>query len=49
MKFKVQLLNYDSDWVDYCITDTKFYADKAVEDLRFKHNFEKYQVKIVMQ
>ena len=49
MKYKVQLLNYDSEWVDYCVATSQYYAEQAVHDLRQNHNFEKFQVQIVMQ
>lgn len=48
MKYKVQLLNYDSDWVDYCVAYTKFYADAAVQNLQ-EHGFKDFQIKIVTQ
>ena len=46
MKYKVQLLNYDSEWVDYCNAPTKIYADEAYQDL-LRHGFLNHQIKIV--
>lgn len=46
MKYKVQLLNYDSEWVDYCNAPTHFYALAAVENLHH-HGFKDFQIKLV--
>ena len=46
MKYKVQVLNYDSIWVDYCDAPTKFYAQCAEQDL-LAHRFQKHQIQIV--
>lgn len=48
MKYKVLLLNYDSEWVTYCTSPTLFYAEGACADLRNK-GFKDYQTKIVKQ
>lgn len=47
MKYKVQLLNYDSEWVDYCNAPTKFYAQQAYNDLREVHNFQPHQIRVL--
>lgn len=44
MKYIVQLLNYDSDWVTYCKAPTEFLAREAVRDLQ-NHGFKSYQIK----
>lgn len=46
MKYKVQLLNYDSQWVDYCKAPTLHYAQEAMADLR-NHGFKYFQFRIV--
>lgn len=46
MKYKVQVLNYDSKWVTYCDALTDFYAEIAKADLE-AHRFEDYQIRIV--
>jgi hypothetical protein len=46
MKYVVQLLNYDSEWVTYCESPTRFYAEDALEDLR-RHGFHHYQIRIL--
>lgn len=48
MKYKVQLLNYDSVWVTYCDAPSKFYAHGAVRNLQ-DHGFKDFQIKIVKQ
>lgn len=44
MKYIVQLLNYDSEWVTYCKSSTKLFAQQAVNDL-LNHGFKPYQIK----
>lgn len=46
MKWKVLLLNYDSEWVEYCNSPTLFHAIEANRDLLVK-GFKEYQVKLV--
>ena len=46
MKWKVLLLNYDSEWVEYCNSPTLFYAMEADADLLAK-GFKKYQIQVV--
>lgn len=46
MKYKVQLLNYDSEWVTYCESPTQFYAAEAEADLH-RHGFQNHQIQIV--
>ena len=46
MKYKVQLLNYDSQWVDYCIAPTLYNAECAVHDLQY-HGFKDFQIRTV--
>lgn len=48
MKYKVQLLNYDSEWVNYCNAQTLYNAECAVHDLKY-HGFEDYQIKMIPQ
>lgn len=48
MKYKVQLLNFDSEWVDYCNCPTKWYADEAYNNL-LQHGFFNHQIRIVEQ
>lgn len=45
MKIKVEILNYDSEWVTYCNAVSRFHADNAIYDLRVKHNFESFQIR----
>lgn len=45
MKYKVQLLNYDSEWVDYCISPTEYHAGEAYSDL-IMHGFFNHQIRI---
>lgn len=45
MKYKVQLLNYDSEWVDYSTSPTKFGADEAYQEL-LRHGFFNHQIRI---
>lgn len=47
MKYKVQILNYESKWVDYTDYSSKYWADCAVADLKERHNFEGHQIKIL--
>jgi len=46
MKWKVMLLNYDSEWVDYCNSPTLAFANEAVADLRHR-GFQEFQVRLV--
>lgn len=46
MKWKVMLLNYDSEWVDYCNSPTLAFANEAVADLRHR-GFLEFQVRLV--
>jgi len=46
MKWKVLLLNYDSEWVEYCNSPTLFYATEACADLR-RRGFQEFQTKLV--
>ena len=46
MKYKVLLLNYDSEWVEYCNSPTLHYAIEANADL-LRKGFKEYQVKLV--
>lgn len=46
MKYKVQLLNYDSEWVDYCNAPTLQYAVQADADLHH-HGFQDFQNRLV--
>ena len=48
MKYKVLLLNYDSEWVEYCNSPTLRFAIEADADLRRK-GFQEYQIKLVKQ
>lgn len=45
MKYKVMLLNYDSEWVTYCNSPTLQFAMEARADLRHK-GFKDFQTKI---
>lgn len=46
MKFEVDLLNYDSKWVNYCTAPTEFYAEKARADLK-AHGFKDHQIRVI--
>lgn len=46
MKFEVQLLNYDSEWVRYCAPTTLQFATEACADLR-RRGFQQFQTRIV--
>lgn len=46
MKYKVMLLNYDSEWVTYCDSPTLQFAVEACADLRHK-GFKDFQTHIV--
>lgn len=46
MKYKVQLLNYDSEWVDYCNSPTSFFAYEAKADL-LRRGFKEYQIRTI--
>lgn len=46
MKWKVLLLNYDSEWVEYCNSPTLFHAMEADADLQRK-GFKEYQIQLV--
>lgn len=46
MKWKVLLLNYDSEWVEYCNSPTLSYAVEARVDLTHK-GFKDYQIQLV--
>lgn len=48
MKYLVQLLNYDSNWVTYCEAPTLHYVDEAVADLH-NHGFKKFQIRVLNQ
>lgn len=45
MKIKVEVLNYDSQWVNYCNAVTRCQADNAVYDLQHTHNFKPFQIR----
>lgn len=46
MKYKVYVLNYDSEWVIYCQAATRFQTESAVADLQNVHNFQPHQIKV---
>lgn len=46
MKYKVELLNFDSDWVTYSTSSTKWGAKVAQVDLIYNHHFQDFQVRI---
>lgn len=46
MKWKVLLLNYDSEWVEYCNSPTLHFAAEAKADLCNK-GFKEYQTQLV--
>lgn len=46
MKWKVLLLNYDSEWVEYCNSPTLHHAMEADADL-LRKGFKEYQIKLV--
>ena len=46
MKWKVLLLNYDSEWVEYCNSPTLQFAIEANADLR-RRGFQEHQTKLV--
>lgn len=46
MKYLVQLLNYDSEWVTYCESPTLYYAVQADADLHH-HGFQDHQIQLV--
>lgn len=46
MKWKVLLLNYDSEWVEYCNSPTLQFAIEANVDLRHR-GFQEHQTKLV--
>lgn len=46
MKWKVLLLNYDSEWVEYCKPSTLWFAEEAKADL-LRKGFQEFQTKIV--
>lgn len=48
MKYKVLLLNYDSEWVEYCNSPTLGFAIEADADLHRK-GFQECQIKLVKQ
>lgn len=45
MKIKVEVLNYDSEWVTYCNAHTRYKAEWAVADLQNNHNFKSFQIR----
>lgn len=47
MKIFVQVLNYDSVWVTYCVAQSELHAQQAVADLRYRHNFQQFQIQVV--
>lgn len=49
MKYIVQLLNYDSEWVTYCVSTTRFNAECAVADLQNVHGFQTHQIQVLTQ
>lgn len=49
MKYIVQLLNYDSEWVTYCVSPTRFYAECAVADLQNAHGFQVHQIQVLTE
>jgi hypothetical protein len=46
MKWKVLLLNYDSEWVEYCNPSTFWFAEEAKADL-LRKGFKEFQTKLV--
>lgn len=46
MKYKVQLLNYDSEWITYCNADTLWQAKQANADLHLR-GFRDFQIQLV--
>lgn len=46
MKYLVQLLNYDSEWITYCKADTLWQAVQADADLHH-HGFQDFQIQLV--
>lgn len=46
MKYTVELLNYDSQWVQYCDAPTRFYALQALSDLRVR-GFGHHQTRMI--
>lgn len=46
MKYKTELLNYDSEWITYCDYSSKFEAFAAYGDLQM-HGFREFQIRIV--
>ena len=45
MKFKIEILNYDSEWVVYCIAGTIHQKDSVLMDLELLHNFKPFQIR----
>lgn len=48
MKYKVLLLNYDSEWVEYCNSPTLWFAIEANADL-LRKGFQEHQIQLVKQ
>ena len=46
MKFRVDVLNYDSEWVQYAAPSTLQWATEACADLR-RRGFQQFQTRIV--
>ena len=46
MRYVIQLLNYDSEWVDYARSSSEWYTERVIEDLH-RHGFADYQISIV--
>lgn len=46
MKIKVEILNYDSEWVTYCNAQTRYQAECAVADLQNNHSFYVHQIRL---
>ena len=46
MKYKILVLNYDSEWVTYAKSPSQWFNQIVIEDLHH-HGFGDYQIKIV--
>ena len=45
MKYKILILNYDSEWVIYATSPGDWYTKSVIEDLH-NHGFKDYQIKV---
>lgn len=46
MKYAIQILNYDSEWVTYAKSPADYYTERVIEDLHH-HGFKNFQIRII--